>query len=1294
MSDSQFFHVHSNETGFVLALEGGTGGLGTKLATAARQTGEPDGWQLWALTPDGHLRHKMTGLVAGTAATQTVSSTPPIPVRLVEYDPTATNQTNQLWTLTSDGHLRSESSGLVLGVAGRVPSQGALVYAAMPDPSGAQAQIWQFVRDVPPVPVVTGRALSLNGTDQFVEVPTPQFGATDLTIEAWVRTTNGGPIVTSVSPSLGAGSPRVPGENIVLAIEPGGSLLFVLNEWDRMMVATSGPTGVLDGEWHHVAAVRQGLSALLYLDGVAVPTGPENQVTLRPIQLANLGGFLWLGRAVSPPLLIHEPPKIVPLHRYKFAGELDEVRVWGRARVPGEIAAGLHHLVSDTEPTLLGRWAFDEGNAADSTPAGRNGTLEGAPNFVDSEVELVAPGEPYLVTQATLTQDWVVDPASPTGMREITGYRVVIAARGPDAAPLPGYLTIFPAADPVSLHFIDGTRADLADGGVCVRSTDVRGEVSFTIDANGSLTCPAVKVRADFMALEERVVVYPDRHAHSALASMTGNALLGQDEGGAPLPSVAKGRRPALMPAGTAPAVADAVAQAINHVMSTAVGHDVQSDRPLTRSRLLPEDLPAPRPYVPRYQDVALVAQGYDPASDAIGTHFLETDQPVVRILVAEQAPTPHWMYDHAGKEFRVMSAEDVAASLRGLNVVHLDDYTRMFKLSPDVFTGRRKIAMRSDALLDTAEGEMSAQWFGGDFLAEVEKATSVIVTTVETVVTDAVSEAEKVVRTIVATVVTGIKDAVTDLVQAFDAMLQTVGDALGFVAALLHKAGAAIGDLLPFLRDLFEWDDILVSQQVIERYLIESRSVLGRMLHGAGNRATKAVEAFRTSLDRDLATWRAALNPDVVQEQATAARTAPPQKLQSTYLTSMFGANIGVDPGGSNLEAEFGALVGGLAGELEKNMARFISNAPNLIDTSGFNEAFADPIKLLGAGVDLLLQAMGALADLGLEVAGDVLKSILAVLDGLLDALYEVGTTRLDVPVLTTFYEQVVMGGNGSRLTLFSLVALAAALPMTVAYKSLSGRDEPVFSTADRDAFLALKGNDYTWIRDPFAVTALASTPPPLRGAVIDRLGWASGFVYVASATIWGCTATVSDLIWGGRKALEGSSSAKLYGGPDQPKFTKPICYVLLGSQLLCMLAGIPWTTDFAVLPDSVAFGLWGSQILPLISNLVASAWEEWAEKFDAPATGLYGLAALGLTVWLWYERDQADGADAADDAAEGIDNIFGSVTWCVQWVKVSPAQSFYSLAALVVLDIVAYAGLAVTTLARTIDSMVEKLA
>jgi hypothetical protein len=63
-----------------------------------------------------------------------------------------------------------------------------------------------------------------------------------------------------------------------------------------------------------------------------------------------------------------------------FDGAIDEVRVWGAARTPAQIRAGMLAAATGAEPGLLGRWGLDEGSgttAPNSVAGGPTGTITG-----------------------------------------------------------------------------------------------------------------------------------------------------------------------------------------------------------------------------------------------------------------------------------------------------------------------------------------------------------------------------------------------------------------------------------------------------------------------------------------------------------------------------------------------------------------------------------------------------------------------------------------------------------------------------------------------------------------------------------------------------------------------------------------------------------------------------------------------------------------------------------------------------------------------------------------------------
>ena len=143
-------------------------------------------------------------------------------------------------------------------------------------------------------------------------------------------------------------------------------------------VTIEGDTPVLDGQWHHVAAVRDDTteSLRIFVDGVldfessigsatADVSYPDGGVPIDPT--CNNGQLLpdgwWLTLAAEKHDLVWP----------SFAGYVDELRVWNVARSGREIAADRAEIVPPATPGLVAYYRFEEGagtTLADGSAAG------------------------------------------------------------------------------------------------------------------------------------------------------------------------------------------------------------------------------------------------------------------------------------------------------------------------------------------------------------------------------------------------------------------------------------------------------------------------------------------------------------------------------------------------------------------------------------------------------------------------------------------------------------------------------------------------------------------------------------------------------------------------------------------------------------------------------------------------------------------------------------------------------------------------------------------------------------
>ena len=253
---------------------------------------------------------------------------------------------------------------------------------------------------------VAGTALQFDGANDYVTFgpATSTLGATQFTLEAWVKRAAGGTTMSTGSLGLdgtggrpkaypvltkGMGEGETPANvnmNWFLGITDTG---FIGADFEDTAGGVNHPVWgtqtVSIGEWHHIAATYDGQTWKLYFDGaldksltLASPYTPEST----SIQHAALATGLNSTGGTSTGF---------------FAGIIDEARVWNVVRTQPEIAGAMRQeLTSGTG--LRGRWGLNDGNgttAVNSIGGSPSGTLTNGPTW--------APGFPDNVPPATPT---------------------------------------------------------------------------------------------------------------------------------------------------------------------------------------------------------------------------------------------------------------------------------------------------------------------------------------------------------------------------------------------------------------------------------------------------------------------------------------------------------------------------------------------------------------------------------------------------------------------------------------------------------------------------------------------------------------------------------------------------------------------------------------------------------------------------------------------------------------------------------------------------------------------------
>ncbi|RLD03954.1 MAG: hypothetical protein DRI32_06545, partial [Chloroflexi bacterium] len=231
-------------------------------------------------------------------------------------------------------------------------------------------------------PVIAGEnSLAFDGVDDVVVISNEEnfdFDTTDaFSLEAWVKTTskNSGDQFVIAKQDLNS---IVNGYYMILKDNDDDQLGFYLQNGGSTYIKVLGSTDVIDGEWHHVAAVYDGSGDAsgisLYVDGKKEST---------TIVKNNLGSQ---GILNNVPLTIGT--RTDNSHDVDFNGEIDEARVWNVALTESQVCANMSKHLAGNEPGLAGYWRFDEGSgqtAYDSSSNGNNGRLGSTENVDDQD---------------------------------------------------------------------------------------------------------------------------------------------------------------------------------------------------------------------------------------------------------------------------------------------------------------------------------------------------------------------------------------------------------------------------------------------------------------------------------------------------------------------------------------------------------------------------------------------------------------------------------------------------------------------------------------------------------------------------------------------------------------------------------------------------------------------------------------------------------------------------------------------------------------------------------------------
>ncbi len=297
-------------------------------------------------------------------------------------------------------------------------------------------------------------ALSLDGTDDYLQLPPKVAQAADFTFATWVKWDGGSSWQRILD--CGAGTTQY----MYLSPDVGGNLRFAITTGSGEQQLNG--TALTPGVWTHVAVTLNGNTGTLYVNGSAVASG---SITLNPANLAATRCYLGKSQFSADPL---------------YDGLIDDAYIFDRALSGSEVAA-LASVPDSNAPAAPASLAATTGSGqvhldwADNTETDLLGYDVYRSTTSGSGYVLIAthvPGSGYTDTAVVdETTYYYIVTATDTSGNVSAGSGEVSATPVDVIAPsVPAGLVAIPGDSAVNLDWADNTESDFA-GYTVYRST-------------------------------------------------------------------------------------------------------------------------------------------------------------------------------------------------------------------------------------------------------------------------------------------------------------------------------------------------------------------------------------------------------------------------------------------------------------------------------------------------------------------------------------------------------------------------------------------------------------------------------------------------------------------------------------------------------------------------------------------------------------------------------------------------------------------------------------------------------
>lgn len=1058
------------------------------------------------------------------------------------------------------------------------------------------------------------------------------------TIEAWICPDAGqaGPIISRHDGSS---------HGWVLYSQPDGSLaLFMQAGSSSTCWLTTSPQALFDGRWHHVAAVRDEASVRLYVDGR--PAAETTQNAQLPMDVSS--ALMYLGATACPATLQSEGLAKTP------TGCFDEVRMWSRARTLTELSATMFHEADTTDPDLQAYWQFDYGDLRDSSSHHNSNYSSHGASFEDAPFDFTPSGTPYLLAQSCLLQEYLDNGSTQSH------YRVCVSARDGRDGALQTTLKVW-ASDTVNVKN-GGEQYTINESASISVQTDAQGRAILSIPISGALGeqlhCPHLFVQADFMSELEHILVSPDRELHSKLANITGDQLRSGLNGGA-----------ALLDSTFKQSDADALAGAINDVMTTTAHHGVRAGDPAqakaasraAKSATLANNLGAfaeGLPVQPLYLSRSVSVLSTNPATRMIRAHYI----PPVADPISDSSTTSP-----------VPVARIISSGYRQHTATSL-------KLGTNKSFGAVDAAYVRDFYEQGSQAQALAKSAGARSMGDLW----------DSFVDGALHVVEAVVST-VEEVAHSVEVMITSVEGFVHKVIETVEDAADYLKGIFLSLDIAVESVIEFCQALFHWDQYRPGYDLMMEYSAQVYCALSDGIGGVGALIDRKLADLQDDILDALDALGDALgdDPTTLQGGGATALVQPQGDVQSDYLNDTL-----------NDSADSFVLTAA-------------NNPTTLSPSTTQGEAVAPPDGLLA----LLESAIEARGVLGLRIT-DILSAVklmvvdtFSALESLVDIISDSLRSLLQqaweacdrelpyIPILTPLFTDVI----GITWSARSLLCMMASIGGNVAYKLVKVDASATLVTEAQVTALQQDQSIYNGIITAFQSIGLipqqaqaknaARSEPSVDEQLMMALSYTLSAGYSAATVVWGIAAVSADSATAitqssatvlansslGSMQVFGSLFANLCAFPlivldssadAMNRWSELALYAVFGTGCLLDVAG------------------WITGLLPL-NDTIATCWDVFAWG----ASGVLGVLALagsgvvfGMDLGVSIGSGTITVASGFDVSLKFVQNLTGSLTLCSQSLFLVGPVSPYLRGAPAIIDGVCYSSNALINISRLV--------